>query len=1044
MKILCGFAFIVSIPVWGQVSPIINDFPSREFGQAKLLNPPVSGAPNLTEGRELNAPTGMTFSSSGAMYVADTSNNRVLAWRSAPTSKGAQADVVIGQRDFYSTFQQGPGGQGRNLSSGLALPESVAVDRSGNVYVLDGANSRILRYPNPFTQTNTPLLVDLVIGQKTQSSGNTPNEGNVAPSSKTVAFVSGNVVLPAGIALDAQGNLWVTDAVNNRVLRYPVSQLAAGTVEPAADIVLGQPDFVTNTVANCGNICQTTTTVLLQPQSLAFDGAGALYVADGFARVLYYPNPSAGLPATKVLGVPPAPVGGQTAKPFPNEYSLGNNLRSAPLGVFASGTQVFVADTLANRVVHYTSPTLFSPTDIVPSPKIEGVVGQADLLSGKSNRGQAEPDAATLSSPASGAFDSAGNLWVVDKGNNRVLSYSVNGTFISNGATVVVGQTDFPFNAVNLIEGREVWIAANDSTNSLFGGGIAVDKTSNPPHLYIADTFNNRILGFRDARAVGADARSILTQKADLVIGQADLFRAVVNYPGGDPDLPTQTGLLRPVGLVVDDGGNLWVADSGNGRVLHFPAPFNVAAGSPQSADLVLGQRNFTQKDQSATAQTMSSPYGLALFPGGHLAVSDSVLNRVLVFQKPFTNGQTAFSVVGQQNFASGSASGSLAGLNIPRHVATDSSGRLYVSDFGNSRLMVYQNTSNIPQTGPSANFNFPIPQPQGLAVSSVSSEMWVGSGSVVLHLPEVNTFQTTATILQQIASSGPMAIALDGSENPVVAEAINRVAFYFAKLEIRNAFSFTLNRSLTPGMWVTAAPIGKQVNVGDEFHTPPYPNTVQGLQVLVNGAPSGIYGVAQKAYINFIVPWSAPTTGSAEFLLFNSTTKEIVAAGTYFMAVADPAFKTVNGAGWGQVLATNDDGTLNGPQNPIGLGKTMTLALTGQGLVNNPPADGVAPASQTPTNPGDLKIFLNGIDINQTGGNHVVFSGLDSTYPGSWTVSFRLPTVAEGGPPPSNSVPIVITFRDVPSNWGYDPNNGLNDILLTVPNGRITTIAVK
>ena len=55
------------------------------------------------------------------------------------------------------------------------------------------------------------------------------------------------------------------------------------------------------------------------------------------------------------------------------------------------------------------------------------------------------------------------------------------------------------------------------------------------------------------------------------------------------------------MGLAVDDSGNLWVADSGNGRVLRFPAPFSVAAGTTQTADMVLGQSSFTNKDQSAS-----------------------------------------------------------------------------------------------------------------------------------------------------------------------------------------------------------------------------------------------------------------------------------------------------------------------------------------------------------------------------------------------------------------------------------------------------------
>jgi len=1041
MKLLWRFLLVASVPAWAQVSPTINELPSREFGHLNLLNPASSGAPNLVEGREVNTPLAVAFSPSRALYVADTSNHRVLAWQnSTGLTKGNPADKVIGQRDFYSTFAQGPG---RDLSSGLTFPAGVAVDGNGNLYVVDSGNNRILRYPNPFNQTGNSLQVDLVIGQKTQSSGNLPNEGQARPTSKTLAFTSSGSFLRAAVAFDAQGNLWVADAGNNRVLRFPASQLTAGTIEPAADLKLGQPDFVSNAPPTCtNNNCQINKTILLQPQSLAFDASGALYVADSFARVLYYPDPQSGNSATKILGIVPTPAQGQQPKPYPNDYSLGNNTLNATLAVFTNGNAVFVADTLANRIVRYTTPAQFAESDTTPSPQIQGVVGQPDLLSGKVNHGLTEPDATSFSFPTGGTFDPGGNLWVVDSLNNRLLSFPASASFSYTTANIVVGQTDFPFNAPNLIEGREVWIFNAGAP----GGGIVVDKTSNPPHLFISDTFNNRVLGFRDARAVGTDVRSLLTQKADLVIGQPanDLFRSMVNYPSGDKDLPTSTGLYRPVGVAVDDSGNLWVADSGNGRVLRFPAPFGQQGD--QRADLVLGQRDFTQKDQSASQQTMSTPYGLALFPDGHLAVSDVFYNRVLVFRKPFLNGASASLVVGQSSYSSIGTSNSLAGLNTPRHIATDTSGRLYVCDSGNNRVVVYRDTSQPNQPlGPAAAFNFStvFSSPQGIAVSAISSEMWVAAGNTLYHLPEVTSYQNTSNILKQIGSSGPMAVALDSFENPIVAEAINRITFYFAKLAARNAFTFTSTRPLTPGMWVQAAPVGKVLNVGDETHeTPPYPKTVAGLQLLVNGAPSGIYAVVQKTYINFVIPWSAPTSGTAEFLLFNPVTREIVAAGTFLMTVADPAFKAANGAGTGQVLAANiDDGGLNSPQNPVGLGKVLQLALTGQGLVSNPPPDGVAPSGLTSTTPADLHVFLNAKEVPA---QNILFSGLDPTYPGSWIINLRIPGVSQGGPPPSNAVPIIVTMRDVASNYGYDPNNSNNDIQLTVPNGRITTIAVK
>jgi sugar lactone lactonase YvrE len=238
---------------------------------------------------------------------------------------------------------------------------------------------------------------------------------------------------------------------------------------------------------------------LLQPQGLALDASGALYVADGCARVLYYPTPNGGFPASKVLGVIPTPTQGQPT--FPNDSSLGNSIANTPLAVFTNGNAVFVADTVANRVVRYDSAAQYNPTDTAPSPRIQSVVGQADLVSGKTNRGMTEPDATSLSLPQGGAFDSVGNLWVADTGNNRVLSYPANGALSYTSANIVVGQTDFPFSAPNLIEGKELWIY-----NGSVGGGIVVDKTSDPPRLYISDTFNNRVLGFRDARAVGTDS----------------------------------------------------------------------------------------------------------------------------------------------------------------------------------------------------------------------------------------------------------------------------------------------------------------------------------------------------------------------------------------------------------------------------------------------------------------------------------------------------------------------------------------------------------
>src|ERR1700723_1904313 len=148
---------------------LFNPAPSRIVGQALLQQQGVltAAAPNLVEGREFNTPQALALDTSTTppiLYIADTGNNRILAWKNATAfTKGDFADKVIGQRDFFSTSSKGPGS---DLSTGLAAPDAIVVDKHGNLYVVDAGNNRILRYPAPFSQSGALLTVDLIVGQK--------------------------------------------------------------------------------------------------------------------------------------------------------------------------------------------------------------------------------------------------------------------------------------------------------------------------------------------------------------------------------------------------------------------------------------------------------------------------------------------------------------------------------------------------------------------------------------------------------------------------------------------------------------------------------------------------------------------------------------------------------------------------------------------------------------------------------------------------------------------------------------------------------------
>src|SRR5664280_50540 len=128
----------------GRAQITLNTVPTREIGQPKLEAIPSNLNPNLVEGREFFNPTGIALDTSVTpprIYVADTGNNRILAWKDAVNFTNAKfADLVIGQPDFFSTGVNGPGVTG-GMSTGFNSPTGLAVDQ-GDLYVADSGNNR--------------------------------------------------------------------------------------------------------------------------------------------------------------------------------------------------------------------------------------------------------------------------------------------------------------------------------------------------------------------------------------------------------------------------------------------------------------------------------------------------------------------------------------------------------------------------------------------------------------------------------------------------------------------------------------------------------------------------------------------------------------------------------------------------------------------------------------------------------------------------------------------------------------------------------------
>src|ERR1022692_4956311 len=324
--------------------------------------------------------------------------------------------------------------------------------------------------------------------------------------------------------------------------------------------------------------------------------------------------------ATRVMGAQTATITGAPPRTDPQIFSIAMANPSAIF--FLPGTQgMGVVDSGYSRILifdPYGSGSWLDTTAVSPSAiYVFGhsttikTISSTDTKSLITNDGNPQASASTLAGrlnssgvdtgspgPQAAVFDTVKNeLYVADTSNNRVtvLPWQT-GNF--GAATRVLGQDFLTTNSINLIEGREFFFYPPGYPAD---AAVVMDSTGDTPHLYVSDPYNNRVLGFRDVRKL------IPGSAADIVIGQPLLSTALCNYPSGDPNQPTQSSLCHPVGLLVDATGNLYVADSYNGRVLRFPTPFSHQGN--QQADLVLGKSNFiTSPLADASAYNMAVP----------------------------------------------------------------------------------------------------------------------------------------------------------------------------------------------------------------------------------------------------------------------------------------------------------------------------------------------------------------------------------------------------------------------------------------------------
>ena len=322
-------------------------------------------------------------------------------------SNTQSASIVIGQSGFTTSTGPNP-----PTVSSERFPRGAAFDSSGNLWITDAQNGRVLEYlkGSGFTSGQS---ASIIIGRSSFTDNSTAAN---PPTAASLRF-------PSGITFDSSGNLWVSDSANHRILEYLKG--SGFTSGQSASIIIGKSSFTDNSIINPPNVASEHFV-----QGITFDSSGNLWIGDtGNNRVLEYLKGSGftcGQSASLILGRSSFTDNSTAANP-PTAASV-----NFPQGLtFDSSGNLWVGDSFNNRVLEYLKGSGFTS-----GQSASLVIGQSGFTTSTSATSQT--GLTTLEPAFNGpTFDSSGNLWVTDEINNRVLEYL--------GTAVSVSVPEFPF-----------------------------------------------------------------------------------------------------------------------------------------------------------------------------------------------------------------------------------------------------------------------------------------------------------------------------------------------------------------------------------------------------------------------------------------------------------------------------------------------------------------------------------------------------------------------------------------------------------------------
>ena len=509
-------------------------------------------------------PTGITVDASGNLYVADTSNDTIR--------KITPANEVT----TLSGTAMTPGtANGAGSAARFHSPLGITVGADGNLYVADTNNSMI-RMVTPEGVVST-------------FAGNPGTSGSSDGTSSSATFWS-----PAGITVDANGNLYVVDSTISTVRKIT----PAGVVTTLAG---------TAGIKGCSDGAGLAAS-FNSPYGIAADASGNLYVADTFNNTIRKVTPA---------GVVTTLAGVSKATGSTDGTGLAASFDSpSGIAVDASGN-LYIADA-NNATIRKVTP--------------EGVVSTLAGTAGNFGSADGTGSAASFYWPQGVAVDNSGNLYIADTGNHTIRMVTPEGVVTTLAGTAGSrGSTDGTGSAARFYH---PW-------------SIAVDTSGN---LYVADSENDTIRKITPEGVVSTLAGSAETQgTADgtgsaanfdwprgIALGTngnlyiADLGNSrirmvtpegvVTTLAGAIYDMGTTTHIQQPEGIAVGANGNVYVTDTDNSEILKI-TPEGVVS-------TIVGTHNNPTTSLGLLPASLYSPTGVAVDSTGNLfiTVPDAVL----------------------------------------------------------------------------------------------------------------------------------------------------------------------------------------------------------------------------------------------------------------------------------------------------------------------------------------------------------------------------------------------------------------------------------